>query len=518
MYRWDGNEYALIFTQSTVAVYGDYFRVAKVNENEVVSLWDRNDTGVWNLNWYSFSDSGLTSIQTAYTESPGTGVGAITGLDGDAILYITTEDLLRRFRKNGAGPPVEIGSGTPVAALTDDIALCTMPDGDIALVSQTGFISPSLRRYRWNESTLSFDLVGHPVSITSASNPSITALNETQIALTDDTNDEVRTYEWNEDTLVFAEIDTPLDVSGAVKPAIAASPIATGGLTFSLARGVRNTEAKAHEEGDTVQQCAAFSAPPWEILRDLFQDFAGVDPAFIPYAEWQVEGELALPDFTLDALICKPTGVRELADEVCAQALVYAWWDEVNEKIRFQVLRKPDEGQAYSLTDAQHLVEEAFAVEERPEQRLSAVILNARIFNPADKLKDAVNYGIKLIRFDVSAGSANEYGDDRFAVQYARWLTDNSDTELDRIITGLLALKRNTPREYRFSLDAKDRALGIGDLVQVETRTVTDFEGHPLPRLAQIIEANEAEAGHLYRFIALDIEDLLTLPDLEASS
>jgi hypothetical protein len=393
-----------------------------------------------------------------------------------------------------------------------------MPDGDIALVSQAQFFNPSLRRYRWNESTLSFDLVSGSVSITSASNPSITALNETQIALTDDTNDEVRTYEWNEDTLVFAEIDTPLDVSGAVKPAIAASPIATGGLTFSLARGVRNTEAKAHEEGDTVQQCAAFSAPPWEILRDLFQDFAGVDPAFIPYAEWQVEGELALPDFTLDALICKPTGVRELADEVCAQALVYAWWDEVNEKIRFQVLRKPDEGQAYSLTDAQHLVEEAFAVEERPEQRLSAVILNARIFNPADKLKDAVNYGIKLIRFDVSAGSANEYGDDRFAVQYARWLTDNSDTELDRIITGLLALKRNTPREYRFSLDAKDRALGIGDLVQVETRTVTDFEGHPLPRLAQIIEANEAEAGHLYRFIALDIEDLLTLPDLEASS
>src|SRR5690606_15866861 len=73
-----------------------------------------------------------------------------------------------------------------------------------------------------------------------------------------------------------------------------------------------------------------------------------------------------------------------------------------------------------------------------------------------------------------------------------------------RLTFRTLGRYRDTPREYSFALDAKDRALKQGDIARITTRTVTDFTGRPDTRLVEIVEAGEAVAGHRYEYRAID--------------
>jgi hypothetical protein len=99
-----------------------------------------------------------------------------------------------------------VGSGLSIS--TGIPALAALNGTDVAFIDAT---NDELRTYRFNGSTWS--LVGSGLSISTAGNPALTALNGTDVAFIDDTNDELRTYRFNGST--WSLVGSGLSISTA---------------------------------------------------------------------------------------------------------------------------------------------------------------------------------------------------------------------------------------------------------------------------------------------------------------
>src|SRR5690606_13260288 len=87
-----------------------------------------------------------------------------------------------------------------------------------------------------------------------------------------------------------------------------------------------------------------------------------------------------------------------------------------------------------------------------------------------------------------------QYGEQRIRKIYSRWL--QSDAQAVNVTARLLSRYRNNPRYATISVDAKDRAMWTGDVVDMLHRGVVDDTGAPLETRYQILSAEETVPGH----------------------
>jgi hypothetical protein len=86
-----------------------------------------------------------------------------------------------------------------------------------------------------------------------------------------------------------------------------------GDTLMSLTRASDGTESGDHDLGDTVQLCVRYEDMTLpDILNDLLVNHAGLDPQYIPFAEWQDEAVTWLGSFIPSVLLSKPAGVKIL--------------------------------------------------------------------------------------------------------------------------------------------------------------------------------------------------------------
>jgi len=70
------------------------------------------------------------------------------------------------------------------------------------------------------------------------------------------------------------------------------------------------------------------------------------------------------------------------------------------------------------------------------------------------------------------------------------------DSILRIIGTRLLKRFNNSPAEYVILLDAKDRDIGLGDVLNINSYIIQDDTGKPQTRLAQVFRKTEKRSGH----------------------
>jgi predicted house-cleaning NTP pyrophosphatase (Maf/HAM1 superfamily) len=107
-----------------------------------------------------------------------------------------------------------IGSGLAIATV-DTPALAALNSTDVAFIDTT---NDELRTYRWDGSTWS--LVGSGLAITGVVAPAIAALNSTDVAYIDANNDELRVYRF--DGTNWAQVGTGLTIVDNTTPRLAA--------------------------------------------------------------------------------------------------------------------------------------------------------------------------------------------------------------------------------------------------------------------------------------------------------
>lgn len=260
-------------------------------------------------------------------------------------------------------------------------------------------------------------------------------------------------------------------------------------------RGLYGTVAATHSIGDSFQEALNIqTARIDDTIYDLLVNYANIPSSYCPLvSEWEPEITTWLSSLTLDTVITKPTGVSQLVSELAVLG-VSIWWDEVNQKIKLQASHPVGDASITPISDRDNI--KSIKQEDRDEDRLTQVHFYSKQSDPTKDYKDKSNYDQINVLVDTDAESVNAYNDTKFREVFCRWLNNGADAVVRTL--GIRLLKRfNTPPIlYTILLDAKDRGIGLVDVLEIDSRVVTDETGLVVKNLVQVIKTVEKRFGH----------------------
>lgn len=280
------------------------------------------------------------------------------------------------------------------------------------------------------------------------------------------------------------------------------------GEAFTLtARGIRGTTAAAHSAGDLFQECLVIAGTRVDaVISDLLTTYGGLDPDFIPTADWDAEADLWCSGYNLTTVITEPTGVGKLLAEICEQAGVYIWWDDQDQEVKFRAVRPfyaPTDAAAVEISDDANVIAGSLKIERKTDERISQVWIYYDQINPTKSVDDETNYARRRRVRDADAESDQQYNEARVKKIYARWLTSANDAITLTVANRILERFVDPPLVLKFLADAKESdQIRTGTVIEVTHRDLVDFTGAAEPELYQIISAEEIEPGHRVEYEA----------------
>jgi hypothetical protein len=269
-------------------------------------------------------------------------------------------------------------------------------------------------------------------------------------------------------------------------------------------RGIKGTEAKTHSVGDSFQECYAVAdALLSEVVAELLTDYAGIDASYINQTAWDTETTRWLNGLKIETVIPKPTGVLTLLAELARHG-VSIWWDSVNQKIEYRLNRLVDVTDTVaSLSDAANILEGSSQIKDKPDLRLSQVVIYHGMIDFAGSATNPENFGRASAAVDLESEGADQYDQSQFTTMFSRWIAPGSDSAALAIVKRAVLRYRNIPADVSFLVDAKDVAsVGLGGLLNIKSRLLQDDTGNAVPTEMQVIEFEETVPGHRVRVVA----------------
>lgn len=263
-------------------------------------------------------------------------------------------------------------------------------------------------------------------------------------------------------------------------------------------RGALGTQSDVHGADDAAQRVGRYERIRlYRIAKDLIENHTPVGAGYIDNTQWEDEGGRFLPLFTATATIPSPEDVEKLLGELCRDGLFNVWWDERQQTIPLLAVRPPQEAPVV-INDDLNILKDQSEIKAEPDIRVTRVSMFYKLVNPLSQLTDPLNY----TRRDIHIAAEYELpqstgGEVRELTIYSRWIR----TEAQALIVAaqILLRYREIPRYLTVSLDAKDRAIKIGDVLDVTTKTVTDVNGRQVQTRWQAISFEETKPGDTIR-------------------
>lgn len=260
-------------------------------------------------------------------------------------------------------------------------------------------------------------------------------------------------------------------------------------------RGRLGTSPAPHSENDAVQRVGRYeSIRMYEIAEDLLKNHTEVDDAYVNTdGQWDDEGQSYLSTIRGTATIPEPEAVEDLLGELCRDGMFSIWWDERLQRIPLLAIRPP--GQTPVVwTDAENILQGQYSKAVKPDDRMTRVSIFFRPRDPFAARDDVKNYENRRVRIDAEVESTDATGGEIVEnVIYSRWLQTFGNSLL--VGAAQLLRYRLPPQYVTVTVDAKDRDIAIGDVVDLEARHQIDTEGNPVTTRWQVIDATETTAG-----------------------
>ena len=237
------------------------------------------------------------------------------------------------------------------------------------------------------------------------------------------------------------------------------------GSTMTIVRGQNNTEAVSHDGGSRVQLCLEYSAEsPADILYELFTVYGNVDPSFISLSNWEAEVDEFL-GFAYSGLVAEPRNVVELVNEVCESAGISIWWDDIQDTVQLQTVRRATI--AGNVYDENTVLQSSFSQKEQPETRVSQAWVYFGQINPIET-DDPNNFSESVL--NVSLQSETDYGTPSIRETYSRWIPRGGFASASNVANITLSRFSLPPRMFQFSILRDSGApvprLGSGAIVK----------------------------------------------------
>ena len=263
------------------------------------------------------------------------------------------------------------------------------------------------------------------------------------------------------------------------------------GDVMTITRGQRGTAAASHAVNVTVQQTYSPRLERLDyVVYDILVNYASVPAAYIDFAEWNAEFTRWAPNLKLTADICKATGIKTLLAELAILG-VSIWWDDVNQKIRLKVNRPPDTDIVRPINDDANIIE--LKSEDNDSKRLTRLYFYTVQSDPTKELSET-NFLRGYAPIDIDSEHPNGFNGVQSKEIRSRWL-NHGDNSLVRTLS-IRFLKRfeESPVTYDITLDYKDD-VGLTDVIDMNTRVVSDVTGLPETTQMQIIKREDADIG-----------------------
>jgi hypothetical protein len=251
------------------------------------------------------------------------------------------------------------------------------------------------------------------------------------------------------------------------------------GDTLTLTRAQFGSDARGHDSGDRAQLVLRYTGNDVaQIIADLLTNYAGVDPAYIPLAEWQAETASHL-DVIYAATITEPMAVRTLLSELIEQAALALWWDDRAKLVRLRVLREiATDAQTF---DEETIIEGSLQVKEQPESRISQIWTYYGQRDATDQADNSDNYRAALATVDLEREAA--YGLPAIRKITGRWVqTQTAATRLNSI---QMSRFRDPPRAFSFAL-FRDQAVQLAGGYQLRWWANQNQAGILVPAKIQV--------------------------------
>lgn len=296
----------------------------------------------------------------------------------------------------------------------------------------------------------------------------------------------------------------------------------TGDTLNTLTRGTRGTSAQDHQINDKVQQALTFDNIRVEqVVRTLLVDYAKIDSSFIPIADWTANADLWLSNSFITTTIIKPEGVQTLLEELSRDFMFLLWWDEEDAKVKFQAISPLIPTTVPPLlNDNANFLKDSLQVEDIVQDRVSRVLVYYALLDPTKSLSDTTNFRGLYVNVNADMEGPNAYNKEAVYEVRSRWIPsfDSAITLGGRTIN---RFKRVLQR-LKFKLDARDKDVWVGDIVDVRTRAIQAATGEDLLIRMQIMEVKESVVGHTLDYTAMAFGEPLRIglitPDLYLGS
>ena len=217
---------------------------------------------------------------------------------------------------------------------------------------------------------------------------------------------------------------------------------------LSIVRAQFGTVAISHTAEDRVQTCLIYTGQtPSAIIRDLFVNYAGIDPAWINLLLWETEVDTFL-DRLYTKVIADPVGVKELVSNLIQQAGLAVWSDLVTQNIRLQVLRGiSTDAFVYSQ---RNVLSGTISVSEQPEKQKTQCWTYYGVRNPTEPRDRPDNYRSGLVTIEAEIETLN--GGAVIQVIYGDWIPAFGRQTAQRVNDLQIGRFGTPPRKVQFDV------------------------------------------------------------------
>jgi hypothetical protein len=267
------------------------------------------------------------------------------------------------------------------------------------------------------------------------------------------------------------------------------------------------TVAESHGENDAFQLCLYYNETLSDTIYDLYTNYASVPSSQIDKVQWDEESDLYFPGL-LEGFITEPTGVDTLVKELAETAPHYQYWDERVNYIKLIAI-KPPATTSKELTAGANLLEGSTSISDKPDMRISTVIVRFGQRDPTKDLDEASNYRQAHVR--ITPDSITKYGGiERYKIINSRWINNFNRAAALRLAARYGRRFEEMPRQVSFNLDAKDGDMWTGDPALINSDLIVNAAGARFSLPVQIISAGENRS---YQYESLEHTYGAALPE-----
>ena len=254
-----------------------------------------------------------------------------------------------------------------------------------------------------------------------------------------------------------------------------------------LKRGQYESKTDRHTEGTNIFLYLTYAADnPFTIMMDVL-DNIGVTSSYRTTKFDDYETAWSGPNFGL-LINTKDIKLNKLffqlvnaVDCMCFQ----------NEEGKVDILSHAEIPASFEhLNDRANFIHGSGSVDENDASRYTDAVLYWNNFDADKAIEEKDGFNRINIGADADARSPNEYGDERYDLQYCIWLNVAFDAAatIDAYVNSLLDKRRQRHRDAQALLtedvEIKDSSLKVGQIVFISTNEIQDIHGNDLKETA----------------------------------